>query len=222
MTHAVSPINAAILALQGRYDGENAKQVAIVVQSFKAAQAANKGQNASLFEAFLALVADGATGHTVRKVGANIRASVTAAMRAAAHLPATKGKSEKGAPDFSTASVYAGIVADALEAKRDEPEAWRMACADVDAGEVRIAVHAASGLFASKGALSRTVAKCSDIVQAREAHQLPALSVTKDGEENDPAILRIALAAAQAEARAMRDEADMLATKLRELEGTEA
>lgn len=218
----VSPINAAILALQGRYNGENATQVATVVQAFKAAQAANKGQNASLFEAFLALVAEGATGHTVRKVGANIRASVTAAMRAAAHLPATKGKAEKGAPDFSTASVYAGIVADALEVKRDEPDAWRMACEAVDGGEVRIAVHAASGLFASKGALSRAVAKCGDIVQAREAHQLPALSVTQDGEENDPAILRLALEAARAEARALRDEVDTLATKMRELEVTEA
>lgn len=214
MQHSV--INRAIEALQTRYAGDNAAAVATVIVGFKAAQAANKGQNASLFSGLLDLAGQGATPYTVRKVGANIRQSVTAELRKAAGLPAVKAKGEKGGPDFSTASVYAGIVADALDARRDDPDTWATAMDEiVNATETPAPVHEASGLVATKGALQRAVAEFHAIRAAREAHQYPALTVTAEGEENDPAILRTALHASQRRVAELADELAALQDTLR-------
>lgn len=89
---------------------------ASIVAAYKAAAGDNKAQQAAVYAGLLNVAcANGATADNVRAVGADIRRIVTAAMRQAAGLPAQKQKGEKGAPDFSTASVYAKLIADAME-----------------------------------------------------------------------------------------------------------
>jgi hypothetical protein len=199
-----SVITRAIVALQSAYQGEGAAQVAAVVASFKRAQALNKGQNASLFEGFLTLAGEGAEPDAVRKVGANIRVAVTAAMREAAHLPAKRTKDEKGAPDFSTASVYAGIVADALEAHAKDADEWRAAQDFIisQAGDAGLPVHDESGLIATKGGLQRAVKRFATQRADRMEATYPALKqVLGDAEartleqlEQDNAAMRARIA----------------------------
>lgn len=87
-----------------------------IVAAYKAAAGDNKAQQAAVYSGLLNVAcANGATADNVRAVGADIRRMVTAAMRQAAGLPAQKATGEKGAPDFSTASVYAKLLADSME-----------------------------------------------------------------------------------------------------------
>lgn len=172
-----SQIDGAIAAFLSQYQGDNAETISTIVAAAKAAAADKKGMQASLYAGFLQLAGNGATPAIIRAAGASIRQSVTRIMRVNAGFAAVKAKGAKetGAPDFSTASVYAGTVAGMLEAMRDNASAWDNAVAAVDSGETPLPVHEASGLFASVSAGKRALAKYAELCDAEIAHQFPAL-----------------------------------------------
>jgi hypothetical protein len=148
-------------------------------------------------------------------------------MRVADGLSPNKAKGEKGGPDFSTASVYAGIVADAVAAKRSDADAWERAQEWIiaNAGEAGLPVHTDSQLLAGKGALQRAVVRFHEDKANREAQAFPALNMptsTGDGAENDPAILRTALHSARAESQALRDELAIAQDTLRAMREAQA
>lgn len=178
MTLSSSPINAAIAAFLSSYADDGAEHVSAIVAAAKQAAAEKKGMQASLFSGFLQLAEQGCDPAAVRASGAAVRKAVTRIMRAQAGFPADKkkGSKESGAPDFSTASVYAGIVADCLAASRDNRNAWDAAFLAVkDATETPPAEHAC-GLFEAVNANKRALAKYAELCAAEMEQRYPALS----------------------------------------------
>lgn len=169
-----SPITIAFQALESAYIGESA-EVARVIDAYKAAQAANKSQNTSLFDGLLSL-AEVAEPDVILGTAAKIRAAVGASLRVAAGLPARKAKGEKGGPDWSTPSVYAGIIANCLDAKARSPQVFAKAYADIRNAKETCEDEHPCGLFANKGANDRLLKRIGEMRAAAVAHQLDSMS----------------------------------------------
>ena len=196
-----------------------------VVAAAKAAKAAQSSAQDSLFAGFLALAGTGADGIVVRATGAAIRESIRRVMRVAAgYTPVkAKGSKESGAPDFSTASVYAGVVADVMGAYRDNVTLARQAFDDVqDATETPPALSETPGFFAGVSANKRFLLRFAELVTLDLAHSVPALfpettvtdlaaviatmqAATKL-DQDELAILRREMANAKALIETLRDE----------------
>lgn len=236
MSHATA-INQAIAAYlsatptadQSAAIESAAGAVAAVVAAAKAAAQANKGMQSALFVGFLSLAAQGFTQQTIRATGAAIRRDVTRTMRVQSGFSAVraKGTKESGAPDFSTASVYAGTVAAMLDAQRDNPTAWETAVHAIEnAKDTAPAVHEDSGFFESISACKRTLAKYDELCAAEEAHKHPALMGKVDAPVVSMEALQAALTQTQAaltsalqgdaSADLFRQQADMLAARIEE------
>lgn len=208
----LSPVDAGIAALLASYTGDAASDVGTVILAAKDAAAASKSQSAGLFSGFLTLSAKGCGPAAVRRAGTIIRANVTQSMRVARGLSAVKkkGSKESGAPDFSTASVYAGIVADLLTLQAADPDTLATALSDVDSGEVPIAMHDESGFPATKSACQRVLKRAGEIEEARVSHQFPALSLATADTPTDGIIARLErdLSAARAQVATMLEHGD--------------
>lgn len=216
-----SPVNDAVSVLLSAYAGDRAEHVATVVESFKAARAANKSESDSLFAGFLSLCAalvnagqpPADVADTLRATGNAISAEVGGILRVRAGFTRTKlkGAKESGAPSFSTAKVYAGIVARCIEAKAADADTYLAAFDKIEnAKEAPEALHEASGLFASKNACSRLVKEYEEMRAAKLAHQTPALNGMDDAHLQAPTReeLEAQLAAAREEVRQYRMAGD--------------
>jgi hypothetical protein len=181
--HTMSASNAidrAIGQFLSTYEGDGAEAVSAIVVAAKRAAADKRGMQSALYAGFLTLAGMGAGGAVIRKAGANLRASITRVMRVNAGFPAVKpkGAKEDGAPDFSTASVYAGTVAGMLAARAENPNAWQAAVDAIDSGETPLPWHDAANLPLSVSAGKRMLAKYEELTGAELEHQFPALHVS--------------------------------------------
>ena len=216
-----SPVNDAVSILLSAYAGDRAEHVATVVEEFKAARSANKSESDSLFSGFLSLCASlvnagqppADVADTLRATGNAISAEVGGILRVRAGFTRTKlkGAKESGAPSFSTAKVYAGIVARCIEAQAADADTYNAAFDKVEnALNSPEALHEASGLFASKNACARLVREYEEMRAAKLAHQTPALNGMDDAHLQAPTReeLEAQLAAAREEVRQYRMAGD--------------
>jgi hypothetical protein len=188
-----SKIQAAIAAFLSGYAGDGASAVSAIVKGAKDAAAAKQSMGQALFSGFLALVEQGADGATVQRAGADVRRQVAQVMRVQAGFPAVKakGSKEKGAPDFSTASVYANVVAECIAAQKDDSALWAAAFeATVKATDTPPEEHPC-GLFATVNANKRAIADYRERVAAKLDHLFPA-KVTDAPQGNADLTARIA------------------------------
>lgn len=214
-------INAAIAAFLGSYDGDRASAVATIVQSAKDWANQRKGMQESLFLGFLTLAATGASIDKIRDAGAVIRERVRRDLRQRAGFPEVKprGAKETGAPDFSTASVYAKLTVDMIEARRANVNAWQAALVKINSGDKPLTVHEDSGFPATVGAARRAIAAYGELVAAEQAHREPSAALEEakaklwGPDEQAQAMTRTA--ALERENHELRDELASLQETLR-------
>ena len=178
LTTGISPLEQCIAeALYGPALSEPAA-VLIVMEGAKDAADAKSGIKASLFLGLLALAGKGATDKQIRAAGARVRVILTSAIRQTLNTSgASPNETSPVAPDYSTASVYAGIVAKMVHAQRENPRLWSEVTNITEArkGHGRIRIHAESGFFESVVVCREVLKTYSDLVQGEMKKKYPSL-----------------------------------------------
>lgn len=170
-----------------------APRAAEVRFSLLVARAADKTANGRLWNCMLALAGAGAAPDQVRAAGAGVRKAVARLLRVAAGFPAdkAKGSKESGAPDYSTASVYASVIAGCMEAMRDDRNTFDAACAACTPDNGILELDDETGIPATKGAAARVLKDYQERRAAALAASLPALQSLYTAETRDSALARV-------------------------------